>query len=147
MGKKDTHVKHEGTITQIDGATVHVRIIQHSACAGCHVKSACTAADRSEKIIETICHLPGLYVGQPVWVVGTEAMSNEALRLAFMYPFAVVCCRLLLPHRRRRRVGYCRPTLPATLLPGPLFDEKKNKKVARLYRRAAKGTRKPVNLL
>ena len=94
MGKKDTHVKHEGTITQIDGATVHVRIIQHSACAGCHVKSACTAADRSEKIIETICHLPGLYVGQPVWVVGTEAMSNEALRLAFMYPFAVVCCVL-----------------------------------------------------
>lgn len=33
-------------------------------------------------------------MGQPVWVVGTEAMSNEALRLAFMYPLAVVCCVL-----------------------------------------------------
>ena len=80
MGKKDTHVKHEGTITQIDGTTVYVRIIQHSACAGCHVQSACTAADRSEKIIETTCYIPDLYVGQQVWVVGNEAMSNEALR-------------------------------------------------------------------
>ena len=61
MGKKDTHVKHEGTITQIDGTTVYVRIIQHSACAGCHVQSACTAADRSEKIIETTCYIPDLY--------------------------------------------------------------------------------------
>ena len=94
MGKKDTHVKHEGTITQIDGTTVYVRIIQHSACAGCHVQSACTAADRSEKIIETTCYIPDLYVGQQVWVVGNEAMSNEALRLAFLYPFLVICCVL-----------------------------------------------------
>lgn len=94
MGKKNTHVKHEGTITQIDGTTVYVRIIQHSACAGCHVKSACTAADRSEKIIETTCYTPDLYVGQPVWVVGTEAMSNQALRLAFLYPLVMICCVL-----------------------------------------------------
>ena len=77
MGKKDTHVKHEGTITLIDGTTVYVRIIQHSACAGCHVQKACKAD-----------------VGQQVWVAGNEAMSNEALRLAFLYPFLVICCVL-----------------------------------------------------
>ena len=96
--RKNTHVKHEGTIDRIEGTNVFVRITQHSACAGCHVHSACTVADRSEKIIETICSLPGLHAGQRVWVVGNEAMGGEALRLAFVYPFIVLCCALLIAY-------------------------------------------------
>ena len=135
MGKKDTHVKHEGTITQIDGTTVYVRIIQHSACAGCHVQSACTAADRSEKIIETTCYIPDLYVGQQVWVVGNEAMSNEALRLAFLYPFSHLLRigRYLFTHRRRSRLGHHCPSFFTALLSDLVFIQKKNKKIACFY--------------
>lgn len=94
MSRKDTHVKHEGIVDRIDGETVYVRITQHSACSGCHVQSMCTVSDRSEKIIETTCRTADLRSGQHVWVVGNEAMSSEALRLAFLYPFLVLCCAL-----------------------------------------------------
>ena len=95
MSRKDTHVKHEGIIDRIEGATVYVRITQHSACSGCHVQSMCTVSDRSEKIIETTYHAAAdLRSGQHVWIIGSEAMSSEALRLAFLYPFIVLCCAL-----------------------------------------------------
>ncbi len=118
MGTKNTHVKHEGTITRIDGKAVYVRIVQHSACSGCHVQSACTVADRKEKIIETSpVDISGLYVGQPVWVVGTESMGNEALRLAFLYPFLVVCCVLAVVYFYTRQEALSGCAALVSLLP------------------------------
>ena len=35
-------INHNGIIEKIDGGTVYVRIIQQSACSGCHAKSMCT---------------------------------------------------------------------------------------------------------
>lgn len=94
MGKKDTHVKHEGTITQIDGTTVYVRIIQHSACAGCHVQS-CMYGSRPQRKNHRNHLLHTRSVRRTTSMgVGNEAMSNEALRLAFLYPFLVICCVL-----------------------------------------------------
>ena len=117
MGKKDTHVKHEGTIERIEGTIVYVRIIQHSACAGCHVQSACTAADRSEKIIETTYYKNDLHVGQRVWVIGNEAMSNEALRLAFVYPFILLCAVLVGVYLLSRNEGVAGLSALAALVP------------------------------
>ena len=54
----------------------------------------CVPFPTSEKIIETTCRTADLRSGQHVWVVGNEAMSSEALRLAFLYPFLVLCCAL-----------------------------------------------------
>ena len=49
---KRPDIEHEGIITGISESHIFVRIIQHSACAGCHAASLCTTTDQKEKIIE-----------------------------------------------------------------------------------------------
>ena len=49
---KRPDIEHEGIITGISKSHIFVRIIQHSACAGCHAASLCTTTDQKEKIIE-----------------------------------------------------------------------------------------------
>lgn len=80
-------IKHEGIIERIENGIAYVKIIQHSACSGCHAKAACSIADQQEKIIETVCSGYNIKAGDRVFVVGTETMSRKALRLAVIYPF------------------------------------------------------------
>ena len=44
MGKS-SRVQHEGIVKSISTQTLEVSIISHSACSGCHAKSACGIAD------------------------------------------------------------------------------------------------------
>ena len=46
MGKS-SRVQHEGIVKSISTQTLEVSIISHSACSGCHAKSACGIADMS----------------------------------------------------------------------------------------------------
>lgn len=39
-------IEHEGIIDHIDGDTAHVKIDSVSACASCHAKGVCSAADQ-----------------------------------------------------------------------------------------------------
>ncbi len=48
MGKS-SRVQHEGIVKSISTQTLEVSIISHSACSGCHAKSACGIADMKEK--------------------------------------------------------------------------------------------------
>ena len=50
MGKS-SRVQHEGIVKSISTQTLEVSIISHSACSGCHAKSACGIADMKEKVI------------------------------------------------------------------------------------------------
>jgi positive regulator of sigma E activity len=47
MGKS-SRVQHEGIVKSISTQTLEVSIISHSACSGCHAKSACGIADMKE---------------------------------------------------------------------------------------------------
>lgn len=47
---KRPDIEHEGIITGISKSHIFVRIIQHSACAGCHAASLCTTTDQKEKL-------------------------------------------------------------------------------------------------
>jgi positive regulator of sigma E activity len=49
MGKS-SRVQHEGIVKSISTQTLEVSIISHSACSGCHAKSACGIADMKEKL-------------------------------------------------------------------------------------------------
>ena len=49
MGKS-SRVQHEGIVKSISTQTLEVSIISHSACSGCHAKSACGIADMKEKV-------------------------------------------------------------------------------------------------
>ena len=65
-------INHNGIIEKIDGGTVYVRIIQQSACSGCHAKSMCTASESKEKIIE----VPDIIVFAAI-VTGTSMQWEE----------------------------------------------------------------------
>ena len=65
-------INHNGIIEKIDGGTVYVRIIQQSACSGCHAKSMCTASESKEKIIE----VPVIIVFAAI-VTGTSMQWEE----------------------------------------------------------------------
>ncbi len=86
---KDT-INHNGVIEKIDGRTVYVRITQQSACAGCHAKSMCMAADRKDKIIEVIDSSGSFKVNEPVVICGQTSMGLQAVLLAFVIPLLLV---------------------------------------------------------
>ncbi|MEG1587319.1 MAG: SoxR reducing system RseC family protein [Bacteroidales bacterium] len=65
-------------------------IIQNSACSACHAKSACTASDSAEKIIEVPYFSNDLQIGQQVTVVGSKTMGWKAVWYAFILPFLLL---------------------------------------------------------
>ena len=76
-------INHNGIIEKIDGGTVYVRIIQQSACSGCHAKSMCTASeipDNSGKF----------HINEEVQLCGQSSLGLQAVLLAFVFPLIIV---------------------------------------------------------
>ena len=61
-------------------------IVQHSACAGCHAKGACTASDSKDKIIIAKSRGEAYQIGERVLLVGSNSMAWSALAYAFILP-------------------------------------------------------------
>ena len=47
-------IHHKGVVERIDGEKCYVRILQHSACAGCAAHKLCNSSESKEKIIEVL---------------------------------------------------------------------------------------------
>ncbi len=88
-------VSHDGKVVRIENNHVFVKIISESACAKCHAKGLCTAADMKEKIIEAISH-QSLQVGDPVEVKMTEKMGKMAIIYGFFLPFILMISVLFI---------------------------------------------------
>ncbi len=86
---KDT-INHSGTIERIEGDTVFVKIVQQSACAGCHAKSMCMAADSKDKIIEVTDRSGSFQVNEQVIIQGETSMGLQAVFLAFVLPLLLI---------------------------------------------------------
>ncbi len=82
-------VHHDGTVVSVNGDRVQVEIISKSACADCHAKHMCTAADMQEKIIDAIAAEP-LTKGDVVSVKMEEKLGWIALFYGFVLPFIVM---------------------------------------------------------
>ncbi|MEE1081550.1 MAG: SoxR reducing system RseC family protein [Bacteroidales bacterium] len=80
------NITHDGVVVAIDGQDVHVMIVQHSACAGCHAKGACTASDSKDKIIIAKSRGEAYQIGEQVLLVGSNSMAWSALAYAFILP-------------------------------------------------------------
>ncbi len=90
-------INHNGRIEKIEGNTIFVRIIQQSACAGCHAKGMCSASDQKEKIIEIIESHPNNYqLHEEVTICGQSSLGLQAVLLAFVYPFLLVVLALVV---------------------------------------------------
>jgi len=84
-------IEHSGTISEIVGMKVVVRIISASMCASCHAKGACSMNDTKEKSIEVNVSNPSDYkIGQNVVITMEQKMGSKAVLIGFFYPFLVL---------------------------------------------------------
>ncbi len=86
-------VYHDGTVVSCEGEKIRVSIISKSACADCHAKGACSAADMEEKFIDTILppHSNEQYnIGDSVTVIMEQKLGRIALFFGFLMPFLVM---------------------------------------------------------
>ncbi|ASB47832.1 SoxR reducing system RseC family protein [Alkalitalea saponilacus] len=82
-------IEHEGVVEEVCGNQIKVKIVSQSACASCHVKSACTMADSQEKEID-VESMENVKPGQHVMVVGTDSQGLKAALLAYVLPVVLV---------------------------------------------------------
>ena len=91
FAKMSNIIKHQGTIENINGPYMKVRIVQTSACSSCSIKGHCNASESKEKIIDVYDMQSSTYkIGQNVMIYGTTSMGMQAVILAFGVPFIVL---------------------------------------------------------
>ncbi len=96
-------IRHQGTVENINGSHVRVRILQTSACASCSAKSFCSSADSKEKLIDIYdADTSSLHVGQEVVVSGATSTGMRAVGLAFGVPFVILIVALFVLYRLTR---------------------------------------------
>ena len=99
MSKANSVIEHTGIVAERQGNKLLVTITQMAACAGCHARSACGAADMSEKQIEAITNDDTIKVGENVIIYGQRQLGMKAVFLAFVLPFFILIATLCILQR------------------------------------------------
>lgn len=92
----NNNIHHNGQIERIENNTIYVRIIQESACSGCHAKGMCGAAESKEKIIEIPDRSGQFEPGEVVAICGKTSLGLQAVLLAFVVPVIIVLAALII---------------------------------------------------
>ena len=88
-------IDHEGIIEQIEGDTAHVKILSESACAACHAKGVCSAADQEVKYLDVRFTGTRYQSGDSVKVLVATNLGFRAVALGYVYPFLLVMAVLI----------------------------------------------------
>lgn len=88
-------IEHEGIIDHIDGDMARVKIDSVSACATCHAKGVCSAADHEEKFLDIPLKGASYRQGDPVFVQVTNHVGFKAVLLGYVYPFLLLMAVLI----------------------------------------------------
>jgi len=94
--QNNKQIDHVGTISKIKDEKITVSILNVSACAGCHAKSACSMSDMKEKEIDIIDYSSSFKLGEKVKIVYQESLGWLALLLAYVLPFVIVLTTLFI---------------------------------------------------
>ncbi len=89
-------ISHSGIVEKIENGVVYVRIVQQSACAGCHARAVCTASESKEKIIEVPDRSGAFHVNEDVLVCGGASLGMQAVLLAFVGPLLMILAAIML---------------------------------------------------
>ncbi|MCG8580202.1 MAG: SoxR reducing system RseC family protein [Bacteroidales bacterium] len=89
------YIEHEGFVEEVNPQHVKVRIVNESACASCHAKGSCTAADLQDKLIDVYQFESDLHVGQKVMLLGKKSLAPKAVLLAYIYPIILILAALI----------------------------------------------------
>jgi sigma-E factor negative regulatory protein RseC len=96
MDIKNDLIQHQGVVSQIDSEVIKVTIVAQSACASCHAKGFCGAADMQEKIIEV--KKQGNHdqkVGDFVTIAMKRKLGNKAVLYGYFLPFLLLLITLM----------------------------------------------------
>jgi sigma-E factor negative regulatory protein RseC len=88
-------IDHDGVIEHIKGGVAHVMINSESACAACHAKGVCGAADQEEKFIDIQLGETPYSKGESVRVLVAKRLGFKAVALGYVYPFMVLMAVLI----------------------------------------------------
>jgi positive regulator of sigma E activity len=89
-------IEHKGRIDSIDGNKINVSFVAMSACASCHAKGVCSAADMQEKSVEVLDFTKQYNVGEEVNVTLKQSLGFRALFLGYVLPFIIVLLVLII---------------------------------------------------
>lgn len=90
-------IEHEGVIVEIKGnSKAVVSIVSKSACASCHAKGVCSAADQKEKKIEVTLSSDDNYsVGERVILSLESGIGLKAVLVLYVIPLIILLTLLL----------------------------------------------------
>jgi len=88
-------IDHLGIIEQIEDDVAHVKINSESACAACHAKGVCGAADQEVKYLDIPLHGADYNRGEPVHVQVAKRLGFKAVALGYIYPFLLLMAVLI----------------------------------------------------
>ena len=85
-------IEHEGVIVEIKGnSKAVVSIVSKSACASCHAKGVCSAADQKEKKIEVTLSSDDNYsVGERVILSLESGIGLKAVLVLYVIPLIIL---------------------------------------------------------
>lgn len=89
-------IVHEGIIDSVSDISVKVRILQVSACSGCHAKGVCSSVDQKERIIDVLPDGKTYQQGDKVSLYGKRSWGLKAVFWAFFLPFILMISSLVL---------------------------------------------------
>lgn len=113
---KEPDIEHEGIVTGVTDSHILVRILQQSACAGCHAAGVCSTADQKEKIIEVKRDRTPVQIGDKVVVTLAAKVGHKALWLTAVLPLLLIILSLIattLTHASELVTGLCALAVPA----------------------------------
>lgn len=88
-------IDHLGTIDRIEDGVAHVMITSESACAACHAKGVCSAADQEEKFLDIPLREVSYEQGESVRVQVARRLGFKAVALGYFYPFLLLMAVLI----------------------------------------------------
>lgn len=89
-------VEQKGTVEQITGQNIMVRIHREALCGNCSAKGLCFIGEGDERELEISNYSPGLKVGDQVEVMISQSMGNKAVLLGYLVPFIILVTTLLI---------------------------------------------------
>ena len=88
-------IDHDGIIEQIEGDVAHIKINSESACAACHAKGVCGAADQEDKFLDIPLKGETYSSGEVVKVQVARRLGFKAVALGYFYPFLLMMAVLI----------------------------------------------------
>jgi sigma-E factor negative regulatory protein RseC len=88
-------IDHTGVVDSVESQVATVRISSQSACASCHARGACSAADQAEKVLNVYTGGLDVYPGEAVKVRIARRTGLRAVAFGYVYPFFVLMLTLI----------------------------------------------------